>query len=138
MFPNKLFIFFDLFQMIFEYHIVTFFLYITPTQLQLFVESNWFVQSNQINFLMSLDTPDYFNLQVIWEYLFILDEQVLPHNLKLLAEELNKLKAEFLEDLKQGNKKYLCFQQTIDISDVISFFHYEKDNIVQKYFSKQH
>ncbi|XP_011898610.1 PREDICTED: L-seryl-tRNA(Sec) kinase isoform X1 [Cercocebus atys] len=66
------------------------------------------------------------------------DEQVLPHNLKLLAEELNKLKAEFLEDLKQGNKKYLCFQQTIDISDVTSFFHYEKDNIVQKYFSKQH
>ncbi|KAM9618538.1 L-seryl-tRNA(Sec) kinase isoform 2-T2 [Trichechus inunguis] len=67
------------------------------------------------------------------------DEQVLPYNLKLLAEELNKLKAEFLEDLRQGsNKKYLCFQQTIGISDVISFFHYEKDNIVQKYFSKQH
>lgn len=43
MFPNKLFKFFDFFQMIFEYHIVTFFLYITPTQLQLFVESNWFV-----------------------------------------------------------------------------------------------
>ncbi|KAM5243345.1 L-seryl-tRNA(Sec) kinase [Hipposideros larvatus] len=66
------------------------------------------------------------------------DEQVLPYNLKLLAEELNKLKAEFLEDLRQGNKKYLCFQQTTDISDVISSFHYEKDNIVQKYFSKQH
>ncbi|XP_035125278.1 L-seryl-tRNA(Sec) kinase isoform X2 [Callithrix jacchus] len=66
------------------------------------------------------------------------DERVLPYNLKLLAEELNKLKAEFLEDLKQGNKKNLCFQQTTDVSDVISFFHYEKDNIVQKYFSKQH
>ncbi|XP_062959078.1 L-seryl-tRNA(Sec) kinase isoform X1 [Cynocephalus volans] len=66
------------------------------------------------------------------------DEQVLPYNLKLLAEELNKLKAEFLEDIKQGNKNYLCFQQTTDISDVISFFLYEKDNIVQKYFSKQH
>uniref|UniRef100_A0A8C6DJR7 Phosphoseryl-tRNA kinase n=1 Tax=Moschus moschiferus TaxID=68415 RepID=A0A8C6DJR7_MOSMO len=66
------------------------------------------------------------------------DEQMFPYNLKLLAEELNKLKAEFLEDLRQGNKKYLCFQQTIDLSDVISFFHYEKDNIVQKYFSKQH
>ncbi|XP_012636763.1 L-seryl-tRNA(Sec) kinase isoform X3 [Microcebus murinus] len=66
------------------------------------------------------------------------DEQVLPYNLKLLAEELNKLKTEFLEDLRQGNKKYLCFQQIIDIPDVISFFHYEKDNIVQKYFSKQH
>ncbi|XP_017353378.1 L-seryl-tRNA(Sec) kinase isoform X3 [Cebus imitator] len=66
------------------------------------------------------------------------DERVLPYKLKLLAEELNKLKAEFLEDLKQGNKKYLCFQQTTDVSDVISFFHYEKDNIVQKYFSKKH
>lgn len=66
------------------------------------------------------------------------DEQVLPYNLKLLAEELNKLKAELLEDLREGNRKYLCFQQTIDVSDVISFFHYEKDNIVRKYFSKQH
>jgi len=66
------------------------------------------------------------------------DEQVLPFNLKLLAEELNKLKAEFLEDLRHGNKKYLCSQQTIHVSDVISFFHYEKDNIVQKYFSKPH
>ncbi|XP_023493557.1 L-seryl-tRNA(Sec) kinase isoform X1 [Equus caballus] len=66
------------------------------------------------------------------------DAQVLPYNLKLLAEELNKLKAEFLEDLRQGNKKYLCFQQTTDIADVISSFHYEKDNTVQKYFSKQH
>ncbi|XP_007451175.1 PREDICTED: L-seryl-tRNA(Sec) kinase [Lipotes vexillifer] len=65
-------------------------------------------------------------------------EQVFPYNLKLLAEELNKLKAEFLEDLRQGNKKYLCFQRTMDLSDVISFFHYEKDNIVRKYFSKQH
>uniref|UniRef100_A0A250XZE7 L-seryl-tRNA(Sec) kinase n=1 Tax=Castor canadensis TaxID=51338 RepID=A0A250XZE7_CASCN len=66
------------------------------------------------------------------------DEQILPNNLKLLAEELNKLKAEFLEDLKQGNKKYLCFQQTTDLSDVISSFCNEKNNIVQKYFSKQH
>lgn len=70
--------------------------------------------------------------------IFILDEQMFPYNLKLLAEELNKLKAEFLEDLRQGNKKYLCFQQIIDLADVISFFHYEKDNIVRKYFSKQH
>ncbi|XP_062070875.1 L-seryl-tRNA(Sec) kinase [Lepus europaeus] len=66
------------------------------------------------------------------------DEQVLPSSMKLLAEELNKLKAEFLEDLRQGNKKYLCFHQTTDLSDVISDFHYEKDNIVQKYFSKPH
>uniref|UniRef100_A0A8C5LA79 Phosphoseryl-tRNA kinase n=1 Tax=Jaculus jaculus TaxID=51337 RepID=A0A8C5LA79_JACJA len=65
------------------------------------------------------------------------DEQILPSDLKRLAEELNKLKAEFLEDIRQGNKKYLCFQQTINISDVLSSFCNEKDNIVQKYFSKQ-
>ncbi|XP_058554004.1 L-seryl-tRNA(Sec) kinase isoform X1 [Neofelis nebulosa] len=64
------------------------------------------------------------------------EERVLPFNLKLLAEELNKLKAEFLEDLRQGNKKYLCFPETINVSDAIAFFHHEKDNIVQKYFSK--
>ncbi|XP_012579248.1 PREDICTED: L-seryl-tRNA(Sec) kinase [Condylura cristata] len=64
------------------------------------------------------------------------DEQVPPYNLKLLAEELNKLKAEFLEDLRQGNKKYLCFQQITDIPGIIPFFHHEKDNIVHKYFSK--
>ncbi|KAM5271854.1 L-seryl-tRNA(Sec) kinase [Ctenodactylus gundi] len=66
------------------------------------------------------------------------DEQVLPNNLKLLAEELNKLKAEILEDLRQGNKKYLCFEQTTGTSDVLSFFCNEKDAIVQKYLSKQH
>ncbi|KAK2490856.1 hypothetical protein MC885_017882 [Smutsia gigantea] len=66
------------------------------------------------------------------------DEQVLPSTLKLLAEELHKLKAEFLADLRQGNKKYLCCQQTTDIPDIISFFHYEKDNVVKKYFPKQH
>nr|KAF6458372.1 phosphoseryl-tRNA kinase [Rousettus aegyptiacus] len=65
------------------------------------------------------------------------DEQMLPYNLKLLAEELNQLKAELLEDLRQGNRKHLCFQQTIEVADVVSFFHYEKDNIVRKYFSKQ-
>ncbi|XP_078291049.1 L-seryl-tRNA(Sec) kinase isoform X2 [Panthera onca] len=64
------------------------------------------------------------------------EERVLPFNLKLLAEELNKLKAEFLEDLRQGNKKYLCFPETISVSDAIAFFHHEKDNIVQKYFPK--
>ncbi|XP_006867482.1 PREDICTED: L-seryl-tRNA(Sec) kinase [Chrysochloris asiatica] len=65
-------------------------------------------------------------------------EQVIPYNLKLLAEELNKLKTGFLEDLRQGrNVKYLCFQETIGTSEVMSCFLYEKDNIVQKYFSKQ-
>ncbi|XP_036121297.1 L-seryl-tRNA(Sec) kinase [Molossus molossus] len=65
------------------------------------------------------------------------DEQVLPCSLKLLAEDLNKLKAEFLEDLRQGNRKYLCSPQTMDTADVLSFFHYEKESIVRKYFSKQ-
>ncbi|KAF6110938.1 phosphoseryl-tRNA kinase [Phyllostomus discolor] len=66
------------------------------------------------------------------------DEQVPPSKLKLLAEELNKLKAEFLEDLRQGDRKYLRFQHTAELSGVVSFFHCEKDSIVHKYFSKQH
>ncbi|XP_012969133.1 L-seryl-tRNA(Sec) kinase isoform X2 [Mesocricetus auratus] len=66
------------------------------------------------------------------------DEQIPLNNLKRLAEELNKLKADFLEDLRQGNRKYLCFQQTTDLSDVISSFCDERDTVVQKYFSKQH
>lgn len=69
---------------------------------------------------------------------FILDEQIPPTNLKRLAEELNKLKADVLEDLRQGDRKYLCFQQTTDLPDVISSFCKERDTIVQKYFSKQH
>lgn len=68
----------------------------------------------------------------------ILDEQIPLNNLKRLAEELNKLKADFLEDLRRGNRKYLCFQQTTDLSDVISSFCDERDTVVQKYFSKQH
>ncbi|XP_063100963.1 L-seryl-tRNA(Sec) kinase [Cavia porcellus] len=63
------------------------------------------------------------------------DEQILPNNLKLLAEELNKLKSEILQDLRQGK---LHFEPTTGISDVVSFFCNEKDSIVWKYFSKQH
>ncbi|XP_021023367.1 L-seryl-tRNA(Sec) kinase [Mus caroli] len=66
------------------------------------------------------------------------DEQIPLNNLKDLAEELNKLKADVLEDLRQGNRKYLHFQQTTDLSDIISSFCKERDTIVQKYFSKQH
>ncbi|XP_052570146.1 L-seryl-tRNA(Sec) kinase isoform X2 [Peromyscus californicus insignis] len=66
------------------------------------------------------------------------DEQIPLNNLKRLAEELNKLKADFLEDLRRGNRKYLCFQHTTDLSDVISSFCDERDTVVQKYFSKQH
>ncbi|XP_028724276.1 L-seryl-tRNA(Sec) kinase [Peromyscus leucopus] len=66
------------------------------------------------------------------------DEQIPLNNLKRLAEELNKLKADFLEDLRRGNRENLCFQQTTDLSDVISSFCDERDTVVQKYFSKQH
>lgn len=64
------------------------------------------------------------------------DVKIPLNNLKLLAEDLNKLKADFLEDLRQGNRKYLCFQQTTDLSDIISSFCDERDTVVQKYFSK--
>ncbi|GAB1292793.1 L-seryl-tRNA(Sec) kinase [Apodemus speciosus] len=46
------------------------------------------------------------------------DEQMPPNSMKQLAEELNKLKADVLDDLRQGNRKYLCFQQTTDLSDI--------------------
>ncbi|KAM9066978.1 L-seryl-tRNA(Sec) kinase isoform X2 [Sarcophilus harrisii] len=66
------------------------------------------------------------------------DEKVIAYKLKLLAEELNKLKADFLEDLRQGNSKRIsCFHQN-SISDVIRLFHYERDNIVQKYIPNEY
>ncbi|XP_055464928.1 L-seryl-tRNA(Sec) kinase isoform X2 [Psammomys obesus] len=66
------------------------------------------------------------------------DEQMPLNNLKHLAGELNKLKADFLEDLRQGNRKYLCIQRSPDLSDVLSSFCKERDTIVQKFFSKHH
>ncbi|XP_023564887.1 L-seryl-tRNA(Sec) kinase [Octodon degus] len=63
------------------------------------------------------------------------DEQVLPNTLKLLAEELNKRKSEMLEDLRGGK---LRFQHAAGTADLVSCFCKEKDNIVQKYFSKHH
>ncbi|XP_051837565.1 L-seryl-tRNA(Sec) kinase isoform X2 [Antechinus flavipes] len=66
------------------------------------------------------------------------DEKVSAYKLKRLAEELNKLKADFLEDLRQGNSKRIsCFHQN-SISDVIRLFHYERDNIVQKYIPNEY
>nr|XP_020819845.1 L-seryl-tRNA(Sec) kinase isoform X2 [Phascolarctos cinereus] len=66
------------------------------------------------------------------------DEKVIAYKLKLLVEELNKLKADFLEDLRQGNTKRIpCFHQN-SISDVICLFHHETDNIVQKYVPKEY
>ncbi|XP_043841505.1 L-seryl-tRNA(Sec) kinase [Dromiciops gliroides] len=66
------------------------------------------------------------------------DEKVIAYELKLLAEELNKLKADFLEDLRQGNSKRISCLDQNSISDVIRLFHYERDNIVQKYIPKEH
>ncbi|XP_074151900.1 L-seryl-tRNA(Sec) kinase isoform X2 [Sminthopsis crassicaudata] len=66
------------------------------------------------------------------------DEKVIAYKLKLLAEELNKLKTDFLDDLRQGNSKRIsCFHQN-SISDVIRLFHYERDNIVQKYIPNEY
>ncbi|XP_068955263.1 L-seryl-tRNA(Sec) kinase isoform X2 [Petaurus breviceps papuanus] len=66
------------------------------------------------------------------------DEKVIAYKLKLLAEELNNLKADFLEDLRQGNSKRISHFHQNSISDVIRLFHYERDNIVQKYIPKEY
>ncbi|XP_074089536.1 L-seryl-tRNA(Sec) kinase [Macrotis lagotis] len=66
------------------------------------------------------------------------DEKVIAYQLKLLAEELNKLKTDILEDLRQGNTQRIsCFHQN-SISDIICLFHYERDNILQKYIPKEY
>ncbi|XP_054062970.1 L-seryl-tRNA(Sec) kinase [Rissa tridactyla] len=58
------------------------------------------------------------------------DKNILPSEMKSLAEELNKLKAEFLEDLRQGNnfKSQTC--------SVTSSFQHEATNVVNKYIFK--
>ncbi|XP_072480934.1 L-seryl-tRNA(Sec) kinase [Notamacropus eugenii] len=66
------------------------------------------------------------------------DEKVIASKMKLLAEELNKLKADFLEDLRQGNCKRISHVHQNSISDVIHLFHYERNNIVQKYIPKEY
>ncbi|XP_010008756.1 PREDICTED: L-seryl-tRNA(Sec) kinase, partial [Nestor notabilis] len=68
------------------------------------------------------------------------DKNILPSELKSLAEELNKLKAEFLEDLRQANhlkSKLSVRNQSPDpATSVISLFQLEADNIVHKYVLK--
>ncbi|NXV18409.1 PSTK kinase, partial [Cepphus grylle] len=58
------------------------------------------------------------------------DKNILPSEMKSLAEELNRLKAEFLEDLRQGNnlKNQTC--------SVTSSFQHEATNVVNKYIFK--
>ncbi|NXR05060.1 PSTK kinase, partial [Sagittarius serpentarius] len=68
------------------------------------------------------------------------DKNILPSEMKSLAEELNKLKAEFLEDLRQGNnlKNQICTQNQYSDSaiSVISLFQHEATNVVNKYINK--
>ncbi|NXU00334.1 PSTK kinase, partial [Buphagus erythrorhynchus] len=61
-------------------------------------------------------------------------KNVLPSNMRSLAEELNKLKAEFLEDLRQG--KTLKTQYSDLATSVISSFQHETTNVVNKYILK--
>ncbi|KFZ48354.1 L-seryl-tRNA(Sec) kinase, partial [Antrostomus carolinensis] len=65
------------------------------------------------------------------------DKNVLPSEMKSLAEELNKLKADFLEDLRQGNnlKNQICIQNQCSdpATSLISSFQHEAANVVNKY-----
>ncbi|NXW46434.1 PSTK kinase, partial [Nyctiprogne leucopyga] len=68
------------------------------------------------------------------------DKNVLPSEMKSLAEELNKLKADFLEDLRQGNnlKNQICIQNQCSdpATSLISSFQHEAANVVNKYIFK--
>ncbi|XP_030132439.4 L-seryl-tRNA(Sec) kinase isoform X2 [Taeniopygia guttata] len=61
-------------------------------------------------------------------------KSLLPSEMKSLAEELNKLKAEFLEDLRQG--KALKTQYSDPTTSVISSFQHKAINVVNKYILK--
>ncbi|KGL84688.1 L-seryl-tRNA(Sec) kinase, partial [Tinamus guttatus] len=63
------------------------------------------------------------------------DKNVHASEMKSLAEELNKLKAELLEDLRQGThlKNPICQQNSDPVASVISSFQYEATTIVNKY-----
>ncbi|NXG09217.1 PSTK kinase, partial [Sakesphorus luctuosus] len=62
------------------------------------------------------------------------DKNILPGEMKSLAEELNKLKAEFLEDLRQG--KTLKTPNSDPVTSAISSFQHEATNVVNKYILK--
>uniref|UniRef100_A0A8D0KTT5 Phosphoseryl-tRNA kinase n=1 Tax=Strix occidentalis caurina TaxID=311401 RepID=A0A8D0KTT5_STROC len=68
------------------------------------------------------------------------DKNILPSEMKSLAEELNKLRIEFLEDLRQGRnlKSRICLQNQYSdpATSVISSFQHEATNIVNKYILK--
>ncbi|NWR57901.1 PSTK kinase, partial [Bucorvus abyssinicus] len=64
------------------------------------------------------------------------DKNVLPSEMKSLAEELNKLKANFLEDLRQGNNLTNKHQYSDPATSVTSSFQQEATNVVNKYILK--
>ncbi|KAM6092921.1 L-seryl-tRNA(Sec) kinase [Theristicus caerulescens] len=64
------------------------------------------------------------------------DKNVLPSEMKSLAEELNKLKADFLEDLRQGNNLENQNQYSDPATSIISSFQHEATNVVNKYILK--
>ncbi|KFP70019.1 L-seryl-tRNA(Sec) kinase, partial [Acanthisitta chloris] len=59
------------------------------------------------------------------------DKNIHPREMKSLAEELNKLKAEFLEDVRQG--KTLETQNPDPATSAISSFQQGATNVVNKY-----
>ncbi|XP_009996389.1 PREDICTED: L-seryl-tRNA(Sec) kinase [Chaetura pelagica] len=67
------------------------------------------------------------------------DKNLLPSEMKSLAEELNKLKVEFLEDLRQGDtwtKTNTQNQDSDPATTEISSFQREAANVVNKYIFK--
>ncbi|NXT81249.1 PSTK kinase, partial [Zapornia atra] len=68
------------------------------------------------------------------------DKNVLPREMKSLAEELSELKAELLEDLRQGNNLNhpVCIQNRCfdPATSVISVFQQEATKVVNKYVLK--
>ncbi|KFP17871.1 L-seryl-tRNA(Sec) kinase, partial [Egretta garzetta] len=65
------------------------------------------------------------------------DKNVLPSEMKSLAEELNKLKVEFLENLRQGSnlETQICIQSPYSdpTTSVTSSFQHEATAVVNKY-----
>ncbi|NWH81545.1 PSTK kinase, partial [Piaya cayana] len=68
------------------------------------------------------------------------DHNVLPSMMKSLAEELNRLKAEFLEDLRQGDnlKNQTCTEDEYSdtAASVIPSFQHKATTLVNKYILK--
>ncbi|XP_062436106.1 L-seryl-tRNA(Sec) kinase isoform X2 [Rhea pennata] len=66
------------------------------------------------------------------------DKNVHPSEMKSLAEELNKLKADFLEDMRQRShlKNQICQQNSDPVTSATSSFQDEATNVVNKYILK--